>query len=88
VTDSLPTPYKAEYTLADWWPELTKGTLWKTYAKNNPVEAAALDRDVQHKINGEAHMTPHGLTHTFTGNALLMVILSLTPGATKGDSHA
>lgn len=80
ATDSLPAPYKSEYTLADFWPELTKGTLWKAYAQANPNEAAALDRDVQHKIAQEAHITPRDLTHTHTGNALLMVILSLRSG--------
>lgn len=77
MADSLPTPYKGRYTLSEFWPELTQGTLWKAYKKANPGEAAALEKNVAHKIAQEPHTTPHGLTHTHTGNALLMAILSM-----------
>lgn len=77
MTGSLPVPYKYPYSLAEFWAALTKGTLWAAYAAANPAEAAALDLHAKRKIAQEADMTPVNLTHTYTGNALLMAILTL-----------
>lgn len=77
TVDSLPIPYKTPYHLSEFWPMLLKGTLWAGYAKANPKEAEALNNHAQRKINQQADFIPTNLTHTFTGNALLMVILTL-----------
>lgn len=75
---SLPAPYQHRYLLSEWWPVITSSTLWRTYAKANPVESAFLDFHANRKINQQADFLPINSTHTITGNALLMVLLTMT----------
>ncbi len=72
-------PYKLHYSLGEFWDTLTQGTLWKAYAKANPGEAAALTLHVHRKLNGEPDSIAGGITNTFTGDALLMILLTLQP---------
>lgn len=73
----IPVPYKGRYTLKEFWDSLTQGSLWKAYKRANPIEAQFLELHVQRKIDAEADFIPVNSTHTFTGNALLMAILTL-----------
>jgi hypothetical protein len=73
-------PYKQWYTLSEFWDQLTRGTLWKAYAKANPAESARLADIAGKKIRQEAYMIPNDATRTHTGRALLIAIMSLPGG--------
>lgn len=69
--------YQSSYTLAEFWAELTKGTLWAAFAKANPVEAKYLNDTAAAKIAQKPWTLPNGVFHTHTGLALAMVVLTL-----------
>lgn len=76
---SLPIPYKSRYTLGEYWDQLTQSNQWKTYAINNKKEAAALELHEKRKIAQQSDFLPVNLTHTYFGNSVLMIIMSLSP---------
>lgn len=64
--------------MGEFWAELTQGSLWGKYSEYNPAEAAALAEHAQKKIAEKADFIPINITNTHTGNAILMVILTLS----------
>jgi hypothetical protein len=72
-------PYKYPYTLHDFWPLFTEGTLWKAFAKANPGEATHLNDHAEAKMNLQPDFIPYPEEHTITGQAVLMVIMTLNP---------
>lgn len=77
----MPIPYRPPYTLNDFWGQLTQGSLWKRYCEQNPIEAAVLVEHAEKKMADQADFIPVNITNTFTGNAILMMILTLHPAA-------
>lgn len=74
-------PLKNFYYLEDFWNEFTQGSLYKAYAKANPIESAGIAEIAKKKID-EKPWTGEALVNakTHTGKALSMVILAMAGG--------
>lgn len=80
-------PYKSNYSLGEFWSEITQGTIYRTYARANPVEASAISALMEKKIKQEPHVVPIDLAKTHTGRALVMVMSTLKGGDPTGPPY-
>lgn len=72
--------YKARYTFGEFWAELTQGTLYKDYARANPVESSKLEELAVKKIAEQPYLLPNDLAKTHTGRAIVMAFCTLGGG--------
>lgn len=70
-------PYKSAYSIGEFWAEFTQGSLYKAYAKANPVESANIAFLIGKKIRQEAWQLPNDLAKTHTGKAIVMAFLTM-----------
>lgn len=76
-------PLKGQYSLKEFWDEFSDGSLWKQYAKANPLESSNIAEIVQLKIEQKPYGQPSKgqpvlkPANTHTGKALVMILCTL-----------